>query len=100
MDKWVYKIHRMSFNQLKALEVLAESKDGIIEANDSKEETGLKGKNLGGIFSSLSRQKIGDESLILAWGRAAGGRGLRWKLNTELVDQKELKKTIKEILTV
>lgn len=88
----------MSVNQLKALEVLAGSRDGIIEANDSVEEVGLKGKSLGGIFSSLSRQKIGEESLILAWGRAKGGRGLRWKLNTELIDKEKLLKVIKEIL--
>jgi hypothetical protein len=100
VEKWVYKIHRMSLGQLKALEVLALSKDGIIEANDSVEEVGLKGKSLGGIFSSLSRQKIGNESLILAWGRAEGGRGLRWKLNTKLINQEELRKVIKEILII
>lgn len=100
MEKWINKIHRMSLSQLKALEVLAASKNGIIEANDSSRLVGLKGKSLGGIFSSLSRQKIGKESLILAWGRAEGGRGLRWKLNTKLIDQKELKKVIKEILSI
>jgi len=98
VDKWFYKLHRMSLNQLKALEVLASSRDGIIEANESVKEVGLEGKHLGGVFSSLSRQKIGNEGLILAWGRAESGRGLRWKLNTKLVNQKELKKAIKEIL--
>lgn len=76
------------------------SKDGIIEANESVKEVGLKGKNLGGIFSSLSRQKIGNESLILAWGRAEGGRGLRWKLNTNIIDKQKLKKAIEEILNL
>lgn len=73
-------------------------KDGIIEANDSSKELHLKGKNLGGIFSSLSRQNIQGESLILAWGRASGGRGLRWKLNEKIMNKMELKKLIKEIL--
>ena len=99
MDKWISKIHRMSWNQLKALEVLVSSKNGMIEANESVKEVGLKGKNLGGIFSSLSRQKIGNESLISAWGRAEGGRGLRWKLNTT-VDKQKLKKAIEEILNI
>jgi len=76
------------------------SKDGIIEANESVKEVGLKGKNLGGIFSSLSRQKIGNESLISAWGRAEGGRGLRWKLNTNIIDKQKLKKAIEEILNL
>ena len=92
------KICRMSFNQLKALEVLAESKSGMIEAEDSEKMVGLKGKNLGGVFSSLSRQKIDGKSLILPWGRARAGRGLRWKLNTELVEVKELRKILKELL--
>ena len=88
----------MSLNQLKALEVLVESKGGMIEADDSIKTVGLKGKSLGGIFSSLSRQKVGKESLILPWGRAEAGRGLRWKLNTNLVNVKELKKAVKEVL--
>lgn len=100
MNNWVYELHRMSLNQLKALEVLASSKNGIIEANDSSKKVSLKGKNLGGIFSSLSRHKVGEDGLILPWGRAEGGRGLRWKLNTKLIDQKELKEVIKEILAI
>lgn len=100
MEKWVSKIYRLSLSQLKALEVLAESKNGIIEANDSSKFVGLKGKGLGGIFSSLSRQKIGKENLILPWGRSKAGRGLRWKLNTNIVEVKELKRIIKEVLAL
>jgi hypothetical protein len=98
VDKWRSKIYRLSLSQLKALEVLAASKNGIIEAEAAIKVVGLKGKNLGGVFSALSRQKIGKESLILTWGRAEAGRGLRWKLNTKVVDVKELKSMIKEIL--
>jgi len=87
----------MSVSQLKALEVLLASKDGIIEANDSIKKVGLQGKNLGGVFSSLSRQKVGNEYLISAWGRSEGGRGLRWKLNDKL-DVASLRKVVKEIL--
>lgn len=90
----------MSLNQLRALEVLAASKEGMIEANDSIKVVGLKGKNLGGIFSSLSRQKIGSENIILPWGRAIGGRGLRWKLNTRVINVVSLKKIIKEVLSL
>lgn len=100
MDKWINKIYRMSLNQLKALEVLVESKDGMIEAYDSIKLVGLKGKSLGGIFSSLSRQKIGKESLILPWGRSEAGRGLRWKLNTRVVEVKEFRSIIKEVLSL
>jgi len=92
------KIYRLSLSQLKALAVLAASKNGIIEADDSVKIVGLTGKNLGGVFSALSRQKIGKENLILPWGRAESGRGLRWKLNTNVVDPKKLEKIIKEVL--
>lgn len=92
------KIYRLSLSQLRALEVLVESKSGIIEADDSIKLVGLKGKSLGGVFSALSRQKIGKESLILPWGRTEGGRGLRWKLNTNVVEVKKLRQIIKEVL--
>ncbi|MCW1949379.1 MAG: hypothetical protein KIH89_002950 [Candidatus Shapirobacteria bacterium] len=100
MDKWRSKIYRLSLSQLKALEVLAASKKGIIEADESIKVVGLKGKNLGGVFSALSRQKIGKESLILPWGRSEAGRGLRWKLNTKVVEVKELRSIIKEVLSL
>lgn len=98
MEKWIQRIHRLSINQLKALEVLAVSKNGIIEAADSSGDLDLKGKSLGGVFSSLSRQTISGQYLIEAWGRGSGGRGLRWKLNTKAISQLELKKAVEEVL--
>ncbi len=95
VDKWVHKIRRMSLNQLEALKVLLENE--IIEADEVK--IGLAGKALGGVFSSLSRQKIGDEYLLMPWGRSEG-RGLRWKLNEKVVDKNRLKEVINEILNV
>jgi len=59
---------------------------------------GLKGKSLGGVFSAISRQKINGLSLIVAWGRGRDGRGLRWKLNEKLIDQKSLLAVVKELL--
>ena len=98
MEKWIHKIRRMSLSQLRALKVLVESKNGIIEAYDAEREIGLKGKALGGVFSSLSRQKINNQSLVLVWGRSEAGRGLRWKLNTELINVLELNRVIREII--
>lgn len=98
MDKWVHRIHRLSLNQLKALEILAESKSGIAEANEAEERLRLKGKALGGVFSSLARQEIDGQYLIEAWGRSAGGRGLRWKLNEKAISKKELGRVVKEVL--
>ena len=88
----------MSLSQLKALAVLAASKNGIVEAEDTSKKLGLKGKSLGGVFSSLSRQQINGESLVLPRGRSVGGRGLRWVLNEKLISREKLSQVIKEVL--
>ncbi|MFA6250260.1 MAG: hypothetical protein WC686_02000 [Candidatus Shapirobacteria bacterium] len=85
-------------NQLKALAVLADSKDGIVEATESSDNLKLEGKALGGVFSSLARQVIDGQYLIEAWGRSQGGRGLRWKLNEKAISKKGLKETVEEVL--
>ena len=97
VDKWINKIRRLSLNQLEAIKVLLGSENGIVEADDVK--IGLEGKALGGVFSSLSRQKIGEEFLVMPWGRGEG-RGLRWKLNEKVIDKNKLKTVINEILNV
>lgn len=98
MDTVLSKIRRMSVNQLRALQVLAKSKNGIVESADTYEYVHLKGKNLGGVFSSLSRQKIGTFSLVEPVGRGMKGLGLRWKLNQKLISLSELKKAVGEVL--
>ena len=88
----------MSLNQLLALAVLARSKNGIVEAVESSDKLKLKGKALGGVFSSLARQEIDGEYLIEAWGRSQKGRGLRWKLNEKAISQKKLREAVEEVL--
>ena len=85
MDKVENRLHRLSLNQLRALQVLAKSSKGIVSSTFSGKKIGIKGKSLGGVFSSLSRQKINSEPLIVAWGKSADGRGLRWRLNESLI---------------
>ncbi|MBU4397355.1 hypothetical protein KKC08_04270 [Patescibacteria group bacterium] len=87
----------MSQNQLKALRALVDNKGGVIEAVESAKLLGLEGKALGGVFSSLSRQRIGDISLIEPRGRSLNGRGLRWKLNVNAISKDKLRKILKEI---
>jgi hypothetical protein len=94
----IEKLHRLSPNQLRALRLLAKAPKGIINSTDSGAKIGLKGKNLGGLFSSLSRQRIGQERLVIPWGRPKAGKGLRWKLNQNLVGQKELLTVTQELL--
>ena len=90
----------MSVNQLRALKVLAESENGIIESVETTKQTKLKGKNLGGVFSSLSRQQIDGLYMIEAWGRSLNGRGLRWRLNPKTISRSELRRVVKEVLEI
>ncbi len=92
------RLYRLSQNQLRALLLLAKSKDGIISSSSSGEKIGKEGKALGGIFSSLSRQVIGSEHLVMPWGKSANGKGLRWKLNTKLITQERLLQITSQLL--
>lgn len=92
------KLHRLSPNQLRALFLLAKSKHGIISSSLSGEKIGKHGKALGGIFSSLARQHIGQDPLVIPWGKSETGRGLMWKLNTKLISQKDLYKCVHELI--
>lgn len=92
------KLHRMSPDQLKALFLLAKSTQGIISSTDSAPQIGKKGKSLGGLFSSLARQQINGEPLVLPWGRPVNGHGLRWKLNEKLISQSRLLEITKKLL--
>lgn len=92
------KIHRLSPNQLRALKTLAQTRDGIIESTVSGKTIKVTGKALGGVFSSLSRQVISEQHLVIAWGKATSGRGLRWKLNEALISRKVLLQIVTELL--
>ncbi|OGK21473.1 hypothetical protein A3C23_05060 [Candidatus Roizmanbacteria bacterium RIFCSPHIGHO2_02_FULL_37_13b] len=94
-----YKLHRMSPNQLKALFLLAKSEQGIISSSNSAPQIGKKGKALGGVFSSLARQNINGEPLVLPWGRPENNRGLKWKLNEKIITKSRLLEVVKELLS-
>jgi len=92
------KIYRLSPSQLRALFLLAKSKNGYISSTASSKNIGKEGKALGGVFSSLSRQVINHNHLVIPWGKAENGRGLRWKLNEKLISQNKLLKVTKSLL--
>lgn len=98
LDLVEHKLHRLSPNQLRSLLELAQSEKGIVDSVASGRKLGVLGKSLGGLFSSLSRQRINEKPLVMAWGKSASGNGLRWKLNTELIEANKLAIIIKEIL--
>lgn len=91
-------IHHLSPSQLRALYLLSKAKNGIISSTVSSKKIGKLGKALGGVFSSLVRHKINGEHLIIPWGKSETGRGLRWKLNTKIVNQQKLAQITKELL--
>ena len=92
------KIRRLSLNQLKILSIISNGASGVASSSSAGEKLKLKGKSLGGVFSSLSRQQVGGKSLIIPLGRESEGRSLRWRLNDELILVNDLKILIKEIL--
>jgi len=92
------KLYRLSPAQLKALNLLSKSTKAVISSTASSLKIGKKGKALGGIFSSLSRQVISGEHLVIPWGKAENGRGLRWKLNIKLISQEKLLEITNQLL--
>ncbi|MFA6005820.1 MAG: hypothetical protein WC775_05040 [Patescibacteria group bacterium] len=92
------KLYRLSPNQLKALKTLASSEEGIVASITSGKTIKVEGKALGGVFSSLSRQIINGEHLVLPWGKAEGGRGLRWRLNEKLISRQDLLQIVVELV--
>ncbi len=98
MDPVIRKLHRLSPNQLRALQLLAKNQNAIISSTESGKALGLQGKALGGVYSSLSRQKIQGKYLIMPWGRTPDAQGLRWKLNEELVTRSKLLQITKDLL--
>ena len=93
------RLRRLSYNQLSALNMLANSQHGLVSSTFVGKKLNITGKPLGGIFSSLSRQKIYGELLIFPVGQAPDGRGLRWKLNEAIISVKDLQKLTKSVLT-
>lgn len=91
-------IHRMSPSQLRALILLAKSKNCIISSTASEKQIGKHGKALGGVFSSLVRHNFNGQKIVIPWGKSEDGRGLRWKLNEALITKEELIKEITELL--
>jgi len=98
MDYIENAIHHLSPSQLRALYLLSKSPKGLISSNATSKEVGKLGKALGGLFSSLSRHKFMGQKLIIPWGKSEDGRGLRWKLNEELITKDRLNNIVSEML--
>lgn len=98
MDRVEHKIRSLSHNQLKALSLLGQAEGGLASSSSTGIQIGITGKSLGGVFSSLCRQIVFDQALIIPFGRGEVGRGLRWKVNERLISVRELNRLVKEVL--
>lgn len=97
-QKLAKRVSRLSRNQLRALLVFANAPSGVVESREMAKKLGISGKALGGLFSSLSRNNFQGQSLIIPLGKEEAGRGLRWRLNKQVIDSDRLKTIIEEIL--
>lgn len=63
--------------------------------------TEKEGKSIGGILSTLKRNKYQDKSLIISLGRKLGSRRQQWKLNPKTFTariRREILNTIDQII--
>lgn len=83
------KLKRFSYNQLIVLLAFLRHAGQVVTVRVLEKETGLVGKSLGGVISSLSRTRFRSISLIEPVGASLDKSGLRWLLNTQVIDVKE-----------
>lgn len=85
------KLKNFPSENLKIL-ILFLTSTGVITFDDIAKELGydpkdikeIAGKSIGGILSTLSRNKINDQSLIVSVGRLLGKRRMQWKINSKV----------------
>jgi len=92
------KLRRLSYNQLLVLGVFLRADKRVLTIKDLEKQTKLTGKSLGGVLSAMSRTKFRSISLIEPLGRARDGAGLRWQLNSRVLDISKAKKEVSSLL--
>jgi hypothetical protein len=83
------KLKRFSYNQLIVLQVFLRHAGQVMTMRALEKEVSLSGKSLGGVISSLSRTRFRNISLIEPVGASRDRAGLRWLLNSQIIDVKE-----------
>lgn len=92
------KVSRLSYAQLVLLSWFLEHPEEYGSVESLSRSSKLKGKSLGGVLSSLARNKYRGLSLIEPWGRATSGTGLRWKLNPKIGMTKQIKAEVSKVI--
>lgn len=94
----INKLKRFSYSQLILLQYFLKHDGEIVTVADIEKHTPLEDKSLGGVLSSLTRTSIKGERLIEPLGKALDGVGLRWKLNSRIIDIEETRREIRRLL--
>ncbi len=90
MDKQTKdKLRHLRIDLLSFLHTLAVTGAVALELNEISDSTSTAESELKGQISTLRRMKFPDEPIIVPAGRDQDGR-LRWKINEEIVNKKEL----------
>ncbi len=92
------KLRRLSYNQLLVLGVFLSGAKRVFSVSQLEKQSGLKGKSLGGVLSALSRTKFRGVSLIEPLGRSLDGKGLRWRVQTRVLDINKAKQEVSSLL--
>ncbi|OGV93829.1 hypothetical protein A3B57_01485 [Microgenomates group bacterium RIFCSPLOWO2_01_FULL_47_10] len=92
------KIKRFSYNQLLVLSAFLKKAGAVTTIAYLQKTTHLAGKSLGGVISSLSRTRFRNASLIEPVGADNSGSGLRWLLNSRLLDVTRAKNEVTRLL--
>lgn len=92
------RLSRLSFFQLVLLRYFLKNFDKVLTIKEMEKHTLLEDKSLGGVLSSLARTKYRGEGLIEPLGRAVDSPGLRWRLNTKVIDVEAASKEIQRLL--
>ena len=91
MDNFTKNIKNWPSEQIKILLLFLEQERKTITYEEIATQLGFKaseiddktGKSIGGILSTLRRNKINNEPLISSLGRILGTRRIQWRLNNK-----------------
>lgn len=86
------KIRAWPMENLKVLSLFLKKESEAVRYDDIaktlginlEKTTGKEGKSIGGILSTLRRNKYQTKPLIISLGRTLGSRRQQWRLNTSI----------------
>ena len=92
------KIAFFSLEQLQLLALLLEHGERPLGIQEISHKLKFKGESLGGLISSLTRNKFRGEPLIEPWGRDKGSVGMRWRFNSRSIEANIAKDEVNRLI--